>query len=89
MRRHYRENHGIQDEKPEVPKRNESIKEDVKMEVMHKDNYSKQNNKCSACGKTFNHRSGGLKKHKERYHEGKTYGLGLCYVIYAYKHNIL
>jgi hypothetical protein len=75
----------------EVHKRNNESIENVKMEVLHEDNLSKLNkrrNKCNDCGKTFKKRSGGLKKHIERFHEGKTYGCGVCEVICAYKRNV-
>jgi len=69
----------------EVHKRIVESIENVKMEVLHKDNSSKRI-KCSDCDKSFNQMSD-MRKHVESYHEGKTYGCGECDAIFSYKHN--
>ena len=43
---------------------------------------------CSDCAKTFKHEST-LRRHKERFHEGKTYGCGVCGHVCAYKRNLV
>merc|ERR1719341_502257 len=43
--------------------------------------------KCSECELTFQGTST-LYRHKQRFHEGKTFGCGVCGKVYAYMHNM-
>ena len=43
---------------------------------------------CSDCAKSFKQEST-LRRHKERFHEGKTYGCGVCDQVCAYKRNLV
>jgi hypothetical protein len=140
LRRHYREKHGIQDEKPackvkkpsvnkcqncdmkfsfrssllkhfkrvhkneilpekretgperkvhnqEVHKSKDESEVCTKMEVMNNNCLSKRN-KCNECEESFHHVSS-LRRHKRRFHEGKTYGCGVCDKIRAYRGSML
>ena len=70
----------------EVHKRIIESTENVKMEVLHKDNSSKRI-ECNDCDKSFSSKSN-LRKHVESYHEGKTYGCGECSVICSYRKSV-
>ena len=137
LRRHYREKHGIQDEKSaskvikpsvnkcpkcdkkfsfrssllkhlkrvhkneiltrkgtvrkvhlqEVHKSKKESEECTKMEVMSNEILSKRK-KCNECDASFNHNSS-LRRHKRRFHEGKTYGCGVCDKITAYRNGMI
>jgi len=140
LRRHYREKHGIQDEKPAckvkkpsvnkcqncdkkfsfrssllkhfkrvhkneiLPEKRETGSERkvhhqevlkskdesavcTNMEVMN-NNCSSKRVECNECEASFHHNSS-LGKHKRRFHEGKTYGCGVCDKIRAYRGGML
>jgi len=71
----------------EVHKRNKGCTESIEMEGLQQDKLIKRL-KCRDCDKRFN-RTADLRKHIERWHEGKTYGCGECNVIFSYRNNVV
>ena len=67
----------------EVHKRDST--DNVNMEVLHKSKSSKKS-KCSVCDEMIP--GSNLRRHIERYHEGRTYGCGECGLICSYKDSI-
>ena len=69
----------------EVHKRDNDSTDNVKMEVLHKGKSSRKS-KCSVCDEMIT--TSNLRRHIERYHEGKTYGCGECGLVFSYKDSI-
>jgi hypothetical protein len=69
----------------EVHKKNNDFTDNVKMEVLLKGKSSKKS-KCNVCDEII--RTSNLRRHTERFHEGKTYGCGECGLICSYKDSI-